>query len=682
MLSRIKKSVFFTEKNTHLRKLFWLFVLVICGLIYYNLYVFSVIPPQTGWWQYMAQRLSEGELLYRDVFMYVPPYFTWLTTGLYQVFGTNFVAYTVFGLIFFRVIPWVLCYLIITRFVHPAVSAWTVLVGVCLTSAYLMDQAYDYNPMIMGLVIVQAYLLIRIYEGDSSRTISILVFFEGILCGIQLMMKQNVGIVMPIVIIVILCYAFWVKKSKKNLFFIISKCLAGILVAILPGFIYLFVTETVDDFWRCITVALTAKVGEGNIFLVAVQNFVRTEDLIVACLFAIFLACLLSKKPSRKRIAAPIAIIATFAATLFYGGYINFAIDYFQNFSLMALILVLLFFALLLTGVLCFFFVGKIRKLSIILSSITFFCIFLFLTFILPSVSNNFAEYFVFALDWSSIKSHILYLFLYIDIFLWMRSIYLSIGRKDEKQTKFLIVYTIFMGFMAVSFASAVLEELYALLLVPGVFCVVSDSIEEMRGEGSSYKISSSVMVFSTIIMSLFICSLSLIQKMYVPYEWHSWRSTSILSDNTILDLDINGLEGFKLPSNDANTYTEIVKLITENSDEDSILYQFPNIPLFNVLTNRKSLYAAIPYFDVCPDLLALESAEQLHENPPTLFLWANLSEGRWNLHEEIFRDGKVSGQRAIQEFYNTVVQEQYTLLGAFDNNEGETIELWCKSKE
>lgn len=227
-------------------KCFWLTVLILSGAIYYSFFVRSIVP-QTGWWQYMAQRLSEGGLLYRDVFMYVPPYFAWFTTFLYQIFGNHLILYTLFGLVFFRMTAWAFLYLLSIRFARPWVAAVSVLIGICITSSYLMDQAYDYNPITLELTIIQAYLIVRIAETKRKRLKYILIVVEGFICGLELMLKQNIGLVMPIVtLLVIVLLTLW-NSDKRQLKWNVPIFALGILTAVLPGLLYLFFTGTADD---------------------------------------------------------------------------------------------------------------------------------------------------------------------------------------------------------------------------------------------------------------------------------------------------------------------------------------------------------------------------------------------------------------------------------------------------
>ena len=120
------------------------------------------------------------------------------------------------------------------------------------------------------------------------------------------------------------------------------------------------------------------------------------------------------------------------------------------------------------------------------------------------------------------------------------------------------------------------------------------------------------------------LCLICLLEKLFIPYDWHSWTMQSVLpSVNKTRAINIKGLNGFLIADSDATSYENIIQEILENSEDNDTLYQFPNVLLFNVLTERETIYAAVPYFDVCPDNLAEESAEYLENNMPELVLYS-----------------------------------------------------------
>ena len=683
------------RRNSRDEKL-WFILFFSASVIFYFSFAFSVIPPQTGWWQYMAQRIHEGEALYKDVFMFVPPFFSYLTAGLYSFFGTHMICYTLFGMVFFKFIPWIICYLIALRITSPRLAALSTFLGVIMNSSYLMDQAYDYNPFVLGLFLLQTYLLLRAFETKRSGRYLMLALVNGVICGIQASLKQNTGIMAPLITIVgFIAVGLSNHITKKKILAAVCLILLGLLFTVFLVLLPVLLTDSFDAFIHCIIVALDAKLGNDSLLHTAIVNFVRIKYLIAAALLITiyFLA------HKRTKITDEICIFAVIALV--------FVLVYLNHDALKNLIscikgmrliykgsfVVIVFLAFV--AILAVYYASRIRK-STLLSALTFFffCGIAAATVILKYLSRTFAYNAIFVGNFSDIKREILYIILYFDIAMWFRSVYLCFVKKQENGRGFVCIYTVFLVFMGASFASALLEELYALLLMPCFVEHISQLVTGSPSTGHDGAADSAVapassavesvgfniyLVFCVYMLVGAISCLCLVQKYLIPYEWHSWCTSPLLSDSPLVKSTVPGLEGFILGESDNQTYADICRLVEENSTKDDVVYQFPNIMLFNVLTERKSLYAAVPYFDVCPDSVAVENATELRKTPPKLFLYANLSEGRWKTHEDVYRNGNLSGQREIQKFYNDVVKKTYSLLGCFDNNEGETIEVWCR---
>ena len=295
---------------------------------------------------------------------------------------------------------------------------------------------------------------------------------------------------------------------------------------------------------------------------------------------------------------------------------------------------------------------------------------FLLVVFVEHYLTQDIAIILYDGIDFGVLKKNLLYVGIYITIFIWIKILLKCFLGKEEIIKKIFIPFTIFLLYLGTSFLSATLEEIFAILFVPIVivYCL-------------EFVIKKNIGKCGITIACFMICFCCLSQKLYIPYDWHEWRTPSLLSkENNIQKSDIDGLEGYYLSESDKTSYKEIINSIINNSSEDEVLFQFSSIPLFNVLSQRRSVYAAIPYFDVCPDNLAIRTAEELEEELPKLVLFDEMSEWRWVLHEEVFRSSNVSGQRAILDFYNDYVQKYYRLLGAYDNNVGEVVCLWKRT--
>lgn len=158
-------------------------------------------------------------------------------------------------------------------------------------------------------------------------------------------------------------------------------------------------------------------------------------------------------------------------------------------------------------------------------------------------------------------------------------------------------------------------------------------------------------------------------QKVISAYSWWGWRDT-IIDYSTFYAIDVPGLEGFRVSENVKNLYEEMYKVIKSNTDEDSVIYGFPNIRIFNVLlknTNMKH-FVPVPFYDVCSDDYIREDIEKLKENPPDIIVWIDIP-GCMDLHEEVFRDNKKLEQRKFQEWFaSSVNEDKYTLIGQYDS--------------
>ena len=133
----------------------------------------------------------------------------------------------------------------------------------------------------------------------------------------------------------------------------------------------------------------------------------------------------------------------------------------------------------------------------------------------------------------------------------------------------------------------------------------------------------------------------------------------------------------------DKNNSLKITNLINKycSASEDKV-FQFSNIPLFNVLTRKEiPSYVPITWFDVCPDTLAELVSRQLYEERPKMVVWNNMDRNNWDILERVFRDGKKSGQRQILKFYNDVIKSEYKKVYSIDNNRDGKLELWLKKQ-
>lgn len=639
--------------------------MIIFGVTYYLQFVRNIIPPQTGWWQYMAWCMYEGDLPYKDFYLYVPPYFLLMTYVIYCLFGNHFIIYAIIGFLITRVLTWILLYKILTRILYPAYVAIGMITGICLTASYIADQVYDCNPLTMTLVVSQAYILLKISECTSDKLKNVFCLILGSLGGCLLMIKQNVGIFMPVAAIcVLLLLLYYQNCSKKNCFICIIANILGFALAVMPGIVYLLYNNILQDFFRCIFGATRAKTAGNNIFLIVLENFMKLDYLV----FSLFLILIIIMEKYLKK--HDVKNVRTFSIILLILTTINLFIKNVYG--------LINYLGILKTEVYSFLVIISISSLVYICKEtkkrhgkFLFISLLILFTFLLNCsvlLNEKWGVALYDAINFLDIKTKCLYISMYLAIFLWIFLAYKIFCGKRYQYLRLFGPFSIILLFLGVNLTSAELQELYALLLLPIIIAVLMQYVFH----------SDHIKNITVSCVCFLICFCCLSEKIYIPYDWHSWRVTSSYAEKD--SSSVKGLEGYYLSKHDNLAYSEIIDLIEKNSKETDIVYQFPNIPLFNVLTKRKSVYAAIPYIDVCPDDIASQSAKELYQNNPKLVLYPEWYEDRWLIHEQIYRNGNRCGQREIQEFYNNIVKQTYRLLGTWENNSSENLMLWKRT--
>ena len=68
----------FDYLNKYKEKIFAMLLLSVLICLVQLSYIQSAIPPQVGWWNYYGWQISEGKLLYKDIYCFLMPYFVWI----------------------------------------------------------------------------------------------------------------------------------------------------------------------------------------------------------------------------------------------------------------------------------------------------------------------------------------------------------------------------------------------------------------------------------------------------------------------------------------------------------------------------------------------------------------------------------------------------------------------------
>lgn len=651
-------------------------MLTVLICVYHGFYIRSVIPPEVGWWHYFGWRLNEGDLLYKDVYCHVQPFFPWFVAILYKFFGSHFIYYIIPGLLI-RIIETLLVYTILLRISRPAIAAFSSFIAIIFTASAVYDNVFDYNTTILFLTIVEGYLFIRFYESyEVHRKRFVFCILSGIFAAIHFMSKQNTGTIVPFCIFILIAIVALKKGGKKDCFKNLGVFCASALCIIIPPIIYITATGSMASYINCVVFGMSAKGSMVTKFNNVLYNMLNIYDILIAVSISIIiylgkckqLVSLKSKYYFTRISLVLTAIILVFSIKqrfgfLFYSLYEEIVISP-KRIGFVIIVGLLFLFSLtkgykILSNALKH--VAGEYFIAIIIGIISFILLLYWYKqniVLHEELYNN--------LNFASIKIYLVYITYYLLILFWIEDT-LSIIRKIAIDNSMYMFNTIILAFFLSNLLSATPEELF--ILPAGAYVLT-----RLFNSTTVFNLSKNIVLIITSLVFVLLC---FSQRIYIPYTWHGWTESSIESGN-LISSNIKGLEGYLLPKATEDKYEKIVNAILDNSSIDDKVYQFPNITLFNVLTHRQApTYMPVHYFDICSDETAIADAKYLTENPPKIVIWDELGEANWLMHEQIYRGGKKSGQRSIQEFYNTIVREKYSLAVSVDNNQGSAIEVW-----
>lgn len=143
------------------------------------------------------------------------------------------------------------------------------------------------------------------------------------------------------------------------------------------------------------------------------------------------------------------------------------------------------------------------------------------------------------------------------------------------------------------------------------------------------------------------------------PYLW--WNTTSPDIRSRLYSTDkIAILQGIYTSASNIKILEEITSEIRSGSQPGEPILTFPNIPIFYLLAERNPPGKTIVHwFDFLPDTLALKEAEAIRKNPPKVIVYLDLGPSVWEAHERLFRGGRLSGQRKIDQVIQEIIRNK-----------------------
>ena len=629
--------------------------------LFFSTFIFTLLPPQYGWWNYYGWQLSEGTVLYKDLYCYLMPYYVWLQQVLYQVFGNKVLLYYALGIVIDTIA--VSCiYRILCKLISPIWALLFAFTGAILQYSYLMYFPLDYNVFIADIIVIGCYItIIGLFKQKSG-----LFILSGFIFGCTFMMKQT----LIVMIFIVGTVPFIVSKRmlpaaniKKYVFFYIS----GIVFAVMPGIINLFINGSFDAFVRNIMGSTGSKGSLSTIlYRMLFEGHSRT---IMSLAFIIAIYAVWSYIENRRFFLLERIKKQSFLADVFiyfvFLLFFNKVLAQSSAKTVFTINYIYWFFWLLfrktnflqkITSVVknkksLFSFITKNKALIVFIVGTSFILLVTYVGFDTRKFIYEKSQMY-------ATKRIIVELLYWLCVFYSMLMAFWIYREKNVVKVREEFVFLLcYVPFVSLHFLStAWMEELYIMPLAAISMAIIYKSTKEQH-----------LNLVRGILIGVmgFIIIAAITQKQLVPYTWHGWTSTGLNNSKTVYTKSkIDDLMGFIFDVDTEEAYENILESIESYTSHEDKVFNFPHIPLFNILTKRDTGMDVVAYyFDVCPDDLAKKGAVKLKNNPPKIVIWEEFRDDEWKLLEHVFRADGRSGQRDILDWYNDVVKEKYDLV-------------------
>lgn len=640
----------------------WLSV-VITTVIFSLVLVNKYFPVTEGWFQDYARYILNGNVIYRDFYCPVPPGYILITTLLCKITNYSFMALRLYGVLE-RIILLSVVFTLLCRIFDKKITAFSLIVGSVIYASTNTDLFYGYYQSALLFAIITLYFCVRMYETFDTNNYKYAILY-GLAAGITFCMKQNTGAIFPTFIGIGYIFLTLSKDRKKSIGNIFVGFLSAMSVLGMMFFV-LYCNGALMPFIDQVIGGTSSKGALGTIFFSFIRRMLNRHSIaVLAICMALFILIKINKliKNNRMSFISSIIFYVLFLMYMYFELISPFYGYSYQNLwtkSGMFYFIV----AILVSGSICVFF-NKLNK-NIQMSLVYYIIVTLCLggTYVLISLYRN---WYTAYLTIRENRANLIYALFFFNI---VYIIYLMYKyKKENKEIGIkILLYIASWSLMYIHGMSYIVED-------HGTLILFSLIMADLLSVVIKFNYLKNILVGMFCVYMIFTIS---VQRNNYTYNW--WGVFTLpetyKASYAYEDPKLHGIYGEK---SQVDTMNAIYSIVNNNKKNGDTMYSFPHINYFNVMSDLDSpAFAKVHYFDVCSDLRASEDAEILRNNLPTFIVWQELNESEWSTHEAIFRNGKLCGQRKLQEFYQEVTQSgQYKLLGVYTIYNSDPIYIW-----
>ena len=213
----------------------------------------------------------------------------------------------------------------------------------------------------------------------------------------------------------------------------------------------------------------------------------------------------------------------------------------------------------------------------------------------------------------------------------------------------------------------------YEPMILPG-FTIVAGAIAD-QGRRRAFR---SLRWFGGAVLALILAA-SAVRKITIPFSWGDWQEPPLTADRGQTSLpELRGLSLARSTVVAVESTTMAVRARALNGDR---LLVFPLMANFYALTGLPpATYAYSHFIDICPDSIAAADAASLYSDPPAFFILQPVDNQTLASLEYGFRDGKDSGERAVQRaIVDVISRDHYVLVHEWKGDTGPPIQVWAR---
>ena len=643
------------HENSTASKLFGIAVIVIINLFFSMNYFANTFPASEGWFVNYVELFTRGKVPYRDFYYYLPPFTLLLDTAFWKLSFGYLLAFRGWYLAE-RILIYVLIFNLLCKFYSCKTSALSCVFAEILCTADDFDFFGDYNQNALLLTVLIAYAAVAFAKDSALRSKLWHLFAAGLILGLMFLCKQTIFFAAGAGFFLILT-ALCISKKDKGYWVYCLAVAVGLLIPILAFLAYLLLNGAFAAFIDQVFLSVNGKGGILDILIKSpLKPMKEKSGWALATLLYLVIQLSDSEEKDKKnyqKIIVALSVVIVFMITSFIdlSAYLK---AFFLSPKCAAVVVVSAIPVMVVLAT------RKRWNRFVLVFDIS---LAIFVTGLLIGATYSQRAYHaIYALNISSlVEASFNFGMFYLLIILFCKRFYYMLKNRDAAQED--IAWIMFAGAaLILCYATAMAAGLSIMaanamrIATPLALCCIFTAGEQKEFGAAGFKL----MIAAWCCV---LCTVVIATKSVNAYPW--WGCYNEPKEYKTYSVEgVPAMTGIRFAKRDKEVYETFTKLITENSDEDDVIFGYPYLKIFNILCDRyNSNFVPVIWYDVVGDKYVELTIGEFQENLPEIIIWMDIP-GALQAHEGVYRNGEPLVQRELEHYLQQQIPEKYELLG------------------